>query len=1162
MQHYNFKAGENARMVKVPGLDYEVLMFFDEPNKRVVVSDEGYWNQSYAPVGEDLDKAVAWARDKGYQAGVVVSPYSYAGFRQEDNMIGDIKAPGPGKASTPDNQGQGATDQQLMDYVNAADFVVVDPYLVNKATATPALADSFKLFTQKVGQYAKDQGKGTWLYMQGFTPEGVDESFIQDYNKSLMDGMWGTYDNASFFTKEDSPSDLASTKALDLDTLSANMQELGVKPAFNVDAAEAVLSPEGETPIEEIAAMYSAPERSRDDNSLRFPPGATVKDAAGNEYEFQQEFDSEGFPTGGFNLIGEVSYGDGYGKGVVGKAGDFEMQQISALALNPTDFTLARKGETNKDAAATLKDQLTQQAGAYKVQHKATFSKDQDKIISDLANQLSQFGVKDLSDITQGTRMVIEDVYDPNYYGDGSPDVIGQKLVEVPTVVNKRTGEEIPMNKLNNAAGSGFTWYNMQFVNGTPVFYASTEETGWNAFKQKELPMILSMAKFIPGVAPFAIAAEAALALDEGRDFSDVLKDTAVKVVLHEAAAYATNTPSMFESSYYDAAGNLLSDIGEDISDVLAGEGRVGADPNYGTTTAPTKPPTLTDVTSGVGLDTGVADTALDTVTITGSPVGGTPVGGSTVFPVVTSPIDTSSLSPIDQVEVTAKKPDEPAAPPPGGLASIPIGDTKPIDQVEVTAKKPDEPAAPPPGGITTLPAGDTKPIQEVEVTASKEDIERDAREDVISGPLTNVTGDVNAEVEVTGKKPEEEKPPGPLSTGFDKLTDGNLKDLTAEEVKALTEAGLLTATLLGSLLGSDSPEIPLTTVDTEAINALRPGFTPDLTPSTPKPVPPRTIYEGLGVTNVFPPPSTTVPTSGIGALPVPKYIPPSLLGAPAPGASRVAPPLVTINQGLTQADLDRARADIAAQQAALPPVVQEAPKSPFESGLAKGTETGMRMGGIVALKKGGMLRFEEGGNVPSATPPMKAFTATDLGSTFNIADYINPETGRFDVLSYEKDVVYGPELRRAEEIERARLALSPEEVEMIMRDLMIRQGRTGKEYDLPGITPGGYATSGTRVANRYAVGGMTAPVNQPRMLSGGGDGMSDSIPATIDGTQPARLADGEFVIPADVVADIGNGSSRAGAKQLYAMMDRVRQSRHGTTKQPPEVNMNKVLPV
>lgn len=94
-----------------------------------------------------------------------------------------------------------------------------------------------------------------------------------------------------------------------------------------------------------------------------------------------------------------------------------------------------------------------------------------------------------------------------------------------------------------------------------------------------------------------------------------------------------------------------------------------------------------------------------------------------------------------------------------------------------------------------------------------------------------------------------------------------------------------------------------------------------------------------------------------------------------------------------------------------------------------------------------------------------------------------------------------------------------------------------------------------------YEGGGMTAPVNQPRMLAGGGDGMSDSIPATIDGTQPARLADGEFVIPADVVADIGNGSSSAGAKRLYGMMDRVREARHGTTKQPPEIKMNRLMP-
>jgi len=82
-----------------------------------------------------------------------------------------------------------------------------------------------------------------------------------------------------------------------------------------------------------------------------------------------------------------------------------------------------------------------------------------------------------------------------------------------------------------------------------------------------------------------------------------------------------------------------------------------------------------------------------------------------------------------------------------------------------------------------------------------------------------------------------------------------------------------------------------------------------------------------------------------------------------------------------------------------------------------------------------------------------------------------------------------------------------------------------------------------------------------PRYLRGGGDGMSDSIPARIGGKQEARLADGEFVVPADVVSHIGNGSSNAGAKKLYAMMDRARQARTGRTRQAPAVNAQRYLP-
>jgi len=79
--------------------------------------------------------------------------------------------------------------------------------------------------------------------------------------------------------------------------------------------------------------------------------------------------------------------------------------------------------------------------------------------------------------------------------------------------------------------------------------------------------------------------------------------------------------------------------------------------------------------------------------------------------------------------------------------------------------------------------------------------------------------------------------------------------------------------------------------------------------------------------------------------------------------------------------------------------------------------------------------------------------------------------------------------------------------------------------------------------------------------LDGAGDGMSDSIPATIEGKQPARLADGEFVVPADVVSHIGNGSSKAGSKRLYAMLDKVRKARTGHTKQGKQINPNQYLP-
>jgi len=106
-----------------------------------------------------------------------------------------------------------------------------------------------------------------------------------------------------------------------------------------------------------------------------------------------------------------------------------------------------------------------------------------------------------------------------------------------------------------------------------------------------------------------------------------------------------------------------------------------------------------------------------------------------------------------------------------------------------------------------------------------------------------------------------------------------------------------------------------------------------------------------------------------------------------------------------------------------------------------------------------------------------------------------------------------------------------------------------------------------------YAAGGMPIAMNTGgisslggysdggRLLKGPGDGMSDNIPATIAGRQPARLANEEFVIPADVVSHLGNGSSEAGAKVLYAMMEKVRKARTGNAKQGKQIQPVKYMP-
>jgi hypothetical protein len=114
------------------------------------------------------------------------------------------------------------------------------------------------------------------------------------------------------------------------------------------------------------------------------------------------------------------------------------------------------------------------------------------------------------------------------------------------------------------------------------------------------------------------------------------------------------------------------------------------------------------------------------------------------------------------------------------------------------------------------------------------------------------------------------------------------------------------------------------------------------------------------------------------------------------------------------------------------------------------------------------------------------------------------------------------------------------------------------------GANPMGY-TSGQTF--RMAGGGQApsgiaagAPL-QPRFVQGGGTGLSDDVPVKMDDGGEGRLADGEFVIPADVVSGLGGGSSKAGADMLYQMMERIRQMAHGKSEQIRPVDPAKVMP-
>ena len=119
--------------------------------------------------------------------------------------------------------------------------------------------------------------------------------------------------------------------------------------------------------------------------------------------------------------------------------------------------------------------------------------------------------------------------------------------------------------------------------------------------------------------------------------------------------------------------------------------------------------------------------------------------------------------------------------------------------------------------------------------------------------------------------------------------------------------------------------------------------------------------------------------------------------------------------------------------------------------------------------------------------------------------------------------------------------------------------GDTGLRLIASGGYIGKYANGG------YLEGGGVPAVmegSETEVISTERDGMSDSIAATIDETQPAALSEGEFVVPADVVSFAGNGSSEAGARKFYKMLGDIREASTGQREQIKEIDVEEYMPM
>ena len=297
--------------------------------------------------------------------------------------------------------------------------------------------------------------------------------------------------------------------------------------------------------------------------------------------------------------------------------------------------------------------------------------------------------------------------------------------------------------------------------------------------------------------------------------------------------------------------------------------------------------------------------------------------------------------------------------------------------------------------------------------------------------------------------------------------------------------------------------------------------------------------------------------------------------GIPVSAGESIISPIAPSSSGITS--LPSVTSDISTM-----PVSETLSTAQMDPAVLRNLPAEATAAGPVAPAGPAPITSVEGTGLPGLTPGATGPAPTTAQSIANLAGSIgertlsaalqNPiQTASLALTGYGAIKSKDELDRQKEEAERILRNQENEKQERIayaqsvLREYPLLYKRlTEEDVRSMNLASGGMADFDDESGYDYAYGGLAGLAGgglPPRYLRGGGDGMSDSIRARIGGRQEARLADGEFVVPADVVSHIGNGSSNAGAKKLYAMMDRARQARTGRKRQAPAVKAERYMP-